>query len=141
MARKPPTAVSLANLKPARPGEIRNPLGRPSVPEEVKAALQAATPAAVATLVEIMTAGKSEDTRVKAANIILERVYGKARQDVDVRVTDVGAMHLQLLEEIRARRQERLGQAPIDVTPTHTDKGAEYEEAKPNKTHIPKDIS
>lgn len=118
MARKPPTAKSLANLRPAKPGEVRNPNGRPSIPEEVKAALQAATPAAVKTLVEIMTSGKSEDTRVKAANIILDRVYGKARQDVDVRVTDVGAMHLQLLEEIRARRQERLGQAaPIDVTP------------------------
>jgi hypothetical protein len=113
MARK----GNIDNLKPWQPGKSANPGGRPSIPEEVKAALQAATPAAVATLVEIMTAGKSEDTRVKAANIILERVYGKARQDVDVRVTDVGAMHLQLLEEIRARRQERLGQAPIDVTP------------------------
>lgn len=108
--------ASLANLRPIKPGEVLNPGGRPSIPEEVKDALKAATPAAVKTLVEIMTSGKSEDTRVKAANIILERVYGKATAQVDVRVHDVGAMHLQLLEEIRARRQERLGQA-IDVTP------------------------
>ena len=120
--KKAPHPNSLANLMPPiKPGEVRNPGGRPKVPEEVKAALQAATPAAVATLVEIMTSGKSEDTRVKAANIILERVYGKATAQVDVRVTDVGAMHLQLLEEIRARRQERLGQT-IDVTPGHTQK-------------------
>ena len=105
-----------SGMKPWKPGQSGNPGGRKPIPEEVKEALQAATPAAVATLVEIMTQGKSEDTRVKAANIILERVYGKATAQVDVRVTDVGAMHLQLLEEIRARRQERLGQT-IDVTP------------------------
>ena len=137
MARK----GNLNNLKPWQPGQSANPGGRPSIPEEVKAALQAATPAAVATLVEIMTGGKSEDTRVKAANIILDRVYGKAAAQVDVRVHDVGAMHLQLLEEIRARRQERLGQAPIDVTPTHTDKVSEYEAPNPNDLPIPKDIS
>lgn len=107
---------NLKNLRPWQPGKSANPGGRPSIPEEVKEALQAATPAAVQTLVEIMTSGKSEDTRVKAANIILERVYGKATAQVDVRVHDVGAMHLQLLEEIRARRQDRIGQA-IDVTP------------------------
>lgn len=108
---------SLANLRPPiRPGEVLNPTGRPSIPEDVKAALKAATPAAVKTLVEIMTSGKSEDTRVKAASIILDRVYGKAAVQVDVRHTDVGAMHLQLLEEIRARRAERLGQM-VDVTP------------------------
>ena len=117
MTKRSINEKSLANLRPAKPGEVRNPSGT-NIQQKVRDALLAATPTAVATLVEIMTAGKSEDTRVKAANIILDRVYGKARQDVDVRVTDVGAMHLQLLEEIRARRQERLGQAPIDVTPT-----------------------
>lgn len=122
----------IAKYSPWKKGVSGNPSGRPSIPEEVKEALKAATPAAVATLVEIMTSGKSEDTRVKAANIILERVYGKATQAVDVRVTDVGAMHLQLLEEIRARRQERLGQT-IDVTPTHTDKVAEYDPPKPRE--------
>lgn len=99
-----------------KPGQSGNPGGRRPIPEEVKEALQAATPAAVKTLVEIMTQGKSEDTRVKAASIILDRVYGKAAAQLDVRVTDVGAMHLQLLEEIRTRRAERLGE-PIDVTP------------------------
>ena len=123
-SKRAPHPNSLANLKPVQPGEARNPSGRPKVPEDVKAALKAATPAAVATLVEIMTSGKSEDTRVKAANIILERVYGKATAQVDVRVTDVGAMHLQLLEEIRARRQERLGQT-IDVTPNVQNKTEE----------------
>ena len=131
-SKKKLSPASLANLRPIQPGEIRNPGGRPSIPEDVKAALKAATPAAVATLVEIMTQGKSEDTRVKAANIILERVYGKAAAQVNVNVTDVGAVHLQLLEEIRARRQERLGQV-VDVTPSHTDKVVEYDPPKSNE--------
>lgn len=133
MDENKPKRGGAANLIPRRKGDPGLPgAGRPKVPEDVKAALKAATPAAVATLVEIMTQGKSEDTRVKAANIILERVYGKATAQVDVRVTDVGAMHLQLLEEIRARRQERLGQT-IDVTPGHTDKVPEYSRPKSNE--------
>lgn len=127
---------SLANLRPPiRPGEVLNPTGRPKVPEDVKEALKAASPQAVATLVGIMLNGKSEDTRVKAASIILDRAYGKAVAAVDVRVTDTATTHLQILEEIRARRQERLaasGQV-VDVTPSHTDKVAEYEKPKPNK--------
>jgi hypothetical protein len=134
--KKPRHPNSLANLKPIQPGEARNPSGRPSIPEDVKAALKAATPAAVKTLVEIMTSGKSEDTRVKAASIILDRVYGKAAVQVDVRHTDVGAMHLQLLEEIRTRRAERLGERMVDVTPKvegHTDKATEYDPPKSNE--------
>jgi hypothetical protein len=130
---------TLANLKPIKPGEVRNPGGRRPIPEEVKQALLAATPQAVSTLIELMANG-GEKVRVQAASIILDRVYGKAAAQVDVRVTDVGAMHLQLLEEIRARRQERLGQA-IDVTPTHTEKVSEYEHPEPNESPIPKDMS
>lgn len=138
MTKRVPTEKQLAALRPIQKGEVRNPNGRPPLPEDVKAALKAATPQAVATLVQIMTSGKSEDTRVKAASIILDRVYGKATQAVDVRVTDVGAMHLQLLEEIRARRQERLGQAAIDVTPAqvnegHTQKGSLHPDVFPKE--------
>ena len=100
-----------------KPGVSGNPAGRPKTPEELRVAFQAAAPKALEVLLEVMANGKSEQTRVKAAEVVLDRAYGKATQAVDVRVTDVGAMHLQLLEEIRARRQERLGQAPIDVTP------------------------
>lgn len=131
MARPRPSAKSLANLKPIKPGEVRNPTGRPSIPEDVKQALQAATPRAVATLIDLMENG-GEKVRVQAASIILDRVYGKAAAQVNVNVTDVGSLHLQLLEEIRARRQERLGDKAIDVTPTHTDKVEEYDPSKSN---------
>mgnify|MGYP007046701654 CR=1 FL=1 len=82
-----------------------------------------ATPAAVSTLIDLMATG-NDRVRVQAASIILDRVYGKAAVQVDVRHTDVGAMHLQLLEEIRARRAERMGQA-IDITPRVENKDEE----------------
>lgn len=106
-----------------KPGQSGNPGGKPSIPAEVKQALLAATPAAVSTLIELMATG-GERVRVQAASIILDRVYGKAAVQVDVRHTDVGAMHLQLLEEIRARRAERMGQA-IDITPRVENKDEE----------------
>lgn len=132
MARAKPNARSLANLRPAQKGEVRNPQGGRKIPEEVKQALLAATPAAVNTLIELMANG-GEKVRVQAASIILDRVYGKAAVQVDVRHTDVGAMHLQLLEEIRARRAERLGDRAIDVTPTHTEKVSEYDPSNSNE--------
>lgn len=131
MARPKPTAKSLANLKPVQKGEVRNPSGRRAIPEEVKQALLAATPAAVNTLIELMATG-GERVRVQAAGIILDRVYGKAAVQVDVRHTDVGAMHLQLLEEIRARRAERIGGQVVDVTP-HTEKVEQYDPPKSNE--------
>lgn len=114
---------NIKNLKPFKPGQSGNPGGARKVPEEVKQALLAATPAAVSTLIELMATG-GERVRVQAASIILDRVYGKAAVQVDVRHTDVGAMHLQLLEEIRARRAERMGQA-IDITPRVENKDEE----------------
>lgn len=115
-----------------KPGQSGNPAGRPKTPEEVRAAFQAATPKALEVLLEVMANGKSEQTRVKAAEVVLDRAYGKAAAQVNVNVTDVGAVHLQLLEEIRARRQERLGQV-VDVTPSHTDKVSEYDPPKSNE--------
>ena len=40
------------NLKPAKKGECRNPNGRPKIPEDARAMLKAATPAAVKLLVD-----------------------------------------------------------------------------------------
>lgn len=131
MPKRIPTEKQLAALRPIKPGEVRNPTGGRKIPEEVKQALLAATPAAVNTLIELMATG-GEKVRVQAAGIILDRVYGKAAVQVDVRHTDVGAMHLQLLEEIRARRAERIGGQVVDVTP-HTEKVEQYDPPKSNE--------
>ena len=136
MARPKPTAKALANLKPARPGEVRNPTGRPKTPPDVKEALQAMLPQAVKRLGELLISD-NEKIALAATQVVLDRNLGKAiATKVDVKA-DLGALHLQLLEDIRLRRQERLGGQIVDVTPNegdgHTDKVEEYDSENPNK--------
>lgn len=106
------------NLRPWKPGQSGNPGGRRSIPQEVKEALIAATPQATKVLLELLSSN-NEKIRLQAVQVVFERAYGKAVQQTDINVkTDMGSLHLQLLEEIRARRQERLGHLDlVDVTP------------------------
>ena len=67
------------------------------VTADIRAAAQAYTDDALATLAQIMKAGESEAARVAAANSILDRGFGKPRQamDVDAQVkTDVTVIEL-----------------------------------------------
>ena len=67
------------------------------VTADIRAAAQAYTDDALATLAQIMKAGASEAARVAAANSILDRGFGKPRQamDVDAQVkTDVTVIEL-----------------------------------------------
>lgn len=135
MARPKPTAKALANLKPVQPGEVRNPTGRPKTPPDVKEALRAMLPSAVTRLGELLMSD-NEKIAIKAVEVVLDRNLGKAiATKIDVKA-DMGQMHLQLLEEIRARRAERLGQM-VDVTPAkaegHTDKVNEYDPPNSNE--------
>ena len=108
------------NLKPIPKGVSLNPAGRAKIPEEVKETLRAATPRAAQVLVELLEA-KDPKLRLQASSIIMDRVYGKATQQVDVQVTDVAKVHLQALQEINARKAKRLELEAkpdvIDVTP------------------------
>ena len=116
MPKRPVHPNTLAALRPAKPGEVRNPTGRPKTPPDVKEALQAMLPAAVKRLGELLLSD-NEKIAVQAVQVVLDRNLGKAvATKIDVKA-DLGQMHLQLLEEIRARRQERLGDRAIDVTP------------------------
>jgi hypothetical protein len=131
MSKRPVHPNTLAALRPAKPGEVRNPTGRPATPPDVKEALRAMLPAAVKRLGELLMSD-NEKIAVQATQIVLDRNLGKAiATTIDVKA-DMGQMHLQLLEEIRARRQERLGGPMVDVTPTHTDKAGEYDPPKSN---------
>lgn len=115
MSKRTPTAKQLAALRPIQKGEVRNPHGRPKTPPDVKEALAAMLPAAVKRLGELLLSD-NEKIAVQAVQVVLDRNLGKAiATKIDVKA-DLGQMHLQLLEEIRARRQDRIGQA-IDVTP------------------------
>ena len=59
--------------------------GRKKIPDDVKEMLKAATPDAVRYLASLVNDVAAKDAdRVKAAEIILDRVYGKPQQSVDI---------------------------------------------------------
>lgn len=64
--------------KPFEKGQSGNPGGRPKTIGEVQELAREQTPAAIASLVNIATAGKSEAARVSAATELLNRAWGKA---------------------------------------------------------------
>lgn len=65
------------------PGQTGNPGGRPKMPEELKEAFRSHSETALQTLVDVMTNGVKDGDRVKAAEVILDRGYGKATQHID----------------------------------------------------------
>jgi len=71
----------------ARPGAGRPKGSLNKATADIKAAAQAYTEDALATLAQIMKAGESEAARVAAANSILDRGFGKPRQSMDVDAT------------------------------------------------------
>ena len=85
---------------PGRPKGSKNKVGA-----ELKATIaQLCSPhvkTAISTLVEIAKNGETEAARVSASNSILDRVYGKPKQDVGV---DVSVSIVDALETIAARR-------------------------------------
>lgn len=123
---------SLANLKPAKKGEVRNPHGGPKTPPDVKEALQAMLPQAVKRLGELLMSD-NEKIVIKAVEVVLDRNLGKAvATKIDVKA-DMGLLHLEKLQEILARRREA---AMVDVTPRvegDTDKGQEYDPPNSNE--------
>lgn len=71
--------------KPFLPGQSGNPSGRPKIPEEVKEAFRAATGDACRVLCEIVNDFSAKDSdRIRAAEVILDRAWGKPVQAVDV---------------------------------------------------------
>lgn len=85
----PVNPKSIKNLKPAKKGEVRNPKGRP--PElpaldiliaEVLGEEKDGLTAAKAILLKIRQKATSGDLR--AAEILLDRGYGKAKQSLEI---------------------------------------------------------
>jgi hypothetical protein len=92
-----------------RPGTTGNAGGRPSLPQDVREALEAGSLRAAQRLVQLLD---SEDERVAAmaANSLFDRLYGRPTQSLDasVKQESVGAAHLTALMEIAERRRLRL---------------------------------
>ncbi len=75
------------------PGVSANPGGKAKMPDDVKAALKAASPEAVALLVQVMQNPKEKTAyRLEAAKTILDRAYGKPAQSQDITVDMAGSV-------------------------------------------------
>jgi hypothetical protein len=62
-------------------GSTANPGGRPKTPEDIKEALAAANPRAIARLIELIDS-KNEKVALKACELVIERNLGKVSQPV-----------------------------------------------------------
>lgn len=68
-----------------KPGQSGNPNGRPKIPDDVKQMFREATPRACEVLCQIINDESARDSdRIKAAEVIMDRAWGKAVQAVDV---------------------------------------------------------
>jgi hypothetical protein len=69
--------------RPFPKGMSGNPGGRPKVVAEIRQVFRAHPDTAVATLVDVMTHGRSDSARVAAATALLDRGWGKPTQTVE----------------------------------------------------------
>ena len=107
MAKK--TANSSASDKPwqFQKGKSGNLSGRPKADPNVKEMLKAAVPDAVELLIETMNDPMVKiELRIRCAETVLDRVYGKATQPIEGAVVNLAA---QISEEDAQKALEALG--------------------------------
>ena len=69
---------------PFEKGKSGNPGGRPKMDDETKTILKAAAPDAARLMVEMMNDPKIQPKlRMQAAEVVMDRVYGKATQPIE----------------------------------------------------------
>lgn len=68
-----------------KPGQSGNPGGRPKMPEEIRDMFREISPRACEVLCEIINDHRAKNSdRIRAAEVILDRAWGKPRQQVDL---------------------------------------------------------
>lgn len=87
-------------------GVSGNPNGKARIPDDIRAMLKAAAPQALKLLIDtVNNEGCKQDLRLKAADSLLDRVYGKATQPIEADMTGSvlpPAVSALTLEELRA---------------------------------------
>lgn len=88
----------LENLTPFEKGKSGNPTGRPKIPEHIISAFRGPmTDLSVKTLTSILDGsdeGAKTGDRLRAAEIVLDRAWGKPVQQTEVTGEDGGAIEL-----------------------------------------------
>lgn len=92
--------------KPFQPGTTGNKGGRPRKTQEertLEAMCKDKTPDALATILKIMSGGKQERAQLAAAQYIMDRGWGKAKESVELS----GSVTLSISEQIRQAHEAR----------------------------------
>lgn len=79
--------IKKAPVNGFKPGQSGNPGGRPKKTEEqvkLEEMCRERTPEALQTILEIMGEGENERNRLAAAQYVLDRGWGKPKQDMEV---------------------------------------------------------
>ena len=92
------------------PGNSGNPGGRPKDEHRVADLARSYTTEAIETLVELMRHGRDERVRGTAAQALLDRGWGKARQEIAQDISGPQESYLDVLkrvsEKIAARKED-----------------------------------
>jgi len=89
-------------------GEVANPAGRPKVVREIAVLAREYTTQAIETLAEIMRNKRTQSSaRVRAAEILLDRGYGKAQQTVNL-IQHFGSKELEEAARAILRKRDRV---------------------------------
>jgi hypothetical protein len=83
-------------------GVSGNPGGRPKQSADVVEAARALTPKAIETLEHLLANGENEMTRVRAAEILLNRAWGTPAQHVNLENKTSYAEELDRIKKVRA---------------------------------------
>ena len=103
-----------ANQTSFRPGHSGNPSGRPKQSVQLKELAREQTAKAIKTLVDVMDNSDRDAARVRAAEILLDRAWGRAPQAMELSGPDGGPIEWKkaseelnsLMDRLIARRTE-----------------------------------
>jgi hypothetical protein len=113
------TDIARAQHGQFAPGASANPAGRPRIPESLVRAARQHTRQALSVLLKLMRGAKSESVKLRAAEIVLDRGWGKSVQAVQVdgqflakKLSEMSDAELQAFEQKLLERADRGDELP-----------------------------